>query len=173
MFASVSFLENTGACPSCGNPICRPKVMAPPFPPHPPPFTVTWDRRQNVMCRLPPRTKRQCIGHTLDSTKDEKHDEAWTRKDHAAKPDKDASKLSARSLTQTCHVVWSRTPFYLSSRTVGARATGNPTTTTATTTPSSLPSHSAPSPPHHLLCTASPPAPPDTGSSPQTLNSDS
>lgn len=30
-------LEKCGACPSCGNPICRPQVMAPPFPP-PQPF---------------------------------------------------------------------------------------------------------------------------------------
>lgn len=41
MFALVSVSENTGACPSCGNPICRPKMMAPPFPPHPSPFTVS------------------------------------------------------------------------------------------------------------------------------------
>lgn len=41
MFALVSVSENTGACPSCGNPICGPKVMAPPFPPHPSPFTVS------------------------------------------------------------------------------------------------------------------------------------
>lgn len=32
-------LETFGACPSYGNPICGPKVMAPPFPP--PPFAVT------------------------------------------------------------------------------------------------------------------------------------
>lgn len=37
----VSVLENTGACPSCGNPICRPKVMEPPFPPHPQSLTVS------------------------------------------------------------------------------------------------------------------------------------
>lgn len=41
MHAFVSVSNNTGACPSFGNPICRPKVMAPPFPPHPLPFTVS------------------------------------------------------------------------------------------------------------------------------------
>lgn len=58
--------------------------------PHPP----TLDRRQNVMCRLPPHTKPQCIGHTLDSTKDEKHDEAWTRRTTLPSPIKTLQKSS-------------------------------------------------------------------------------
>lgn len=54
MFALASVSGNTGACPSCGNPICRPKEMAPPFPPHPSPFTV---RKTNTCMQIPTCTR--------------------------------------------------------------------------------------------------------------------
>lgn len=59
IFAFVSVLENTGACPSCGNPICRPKVMAPPFPPHPQSLTVS---EPNTHIHMPTCTRM----HTLN-----------------------------------------------------------------------------------------------------------
>lgn len=65
-------------------------------PPHSLPHPPAWDRRQNVMCRLPLHTKQQCIGHTLDSTKDEKHDEAWTRKTTLPSPIKTLQKSSSK-----------------------------------------------------------------------------
>lgn len=40
MLAFISVLEKTGACPSCGNPICSLKAVGPPSPPHPSPSTV-------------------------------------------------------------------------------------------------------------------------------------
>lgn len=69
-----------------------PPLLYTPQSPHPP----AWDRRQNVMCRLPLHTKQQCIGHTLDSTKDEKHDEAWTRKPTLPSPIKTLQKSSSK-----------------------------------------------------------------------------
>lgn len=65
-------------------------------PPHNLPHPPAWDRRQNVMCRLPLHTKQQCIGHTLDSTKDEKQDEAWTRKTTLPSPIKTLQKSSSK-----------------------------------------------------------------------------
>lgn len=50
MFVFVSVLENTGAFPSCGNPICTPKVMAPPFPLYPSCFTVS---KSNTHMHIP------------------------------------------------------------------------------------------------------------------------
>lgn len=64
MFSFVSVSEKAGACLFCGSPICRPKVMAPPFPTHPLPFTLC-KTHTHTRTYPPARTRRHWAGRRL------------------------------------------------------------------------------------------------------------